>query len=142
MQPTTLHDDQFLQILWDDKSRIISIKWKEATASMTDENFKDELFLFAGYVEQKKAPGILVDICEFRHKMSPTVREWRVRNISSRYNAAGVQRFAFLLPRASQIPPMMNQSSPGEKFATQAFTDSDEAMNWLTAVQAQHSAAD
>ena len=141
MQPTELHDDKFLQILWDEHSRVIGIRWKEATASMSDENFKDELALFAGFVEQKKAPGILVDISDFRHKMSPAVQEWRVKNISCRYNAAGVQRFAFLLSSGSQIPPM-NQSSPGERFATRAFTDFDEAVKWLTEVQIQHSAAD
>jgi hypothetical protein len=142
MQPTELHHDKFLQILWNEKSQIIGIKWKATTASMTDENFKDELALFAAHVEQKKAPGILVDVCDFRHKMSPAVQEWRVKNISTRYNAAGVQRFAFLLPTGSQIPPMMNQSSAGEKFATRAFADFDSAVNWLTAGQIQHSAAD
>jgi hypothetical protein len=142
MQPTELHDDKFLQVLWDEHSRIIGIKWKEATSSMTDDHFKDELALFAAQVEQKKAPAILVDLCDFRHKMSPSVQEWRVKDISTRYNEAGVQRFAFLLPAGSQIPPTMNQGSPGEKFATRAFTDWESAVNWLSAGQVQHSAGD
>lgn len=141
MQPTELHDDTFLRILWDEHSRIIGIRWKEATSSMTDDDFKHELSLFAAHVEQKKAPGIVVDVSDFRGKPGPSVQEWRLKNISTRYNAAGVQRFAFLLPAGSQIPPMMNQSSPGEKYATRAFTDWESAKTWLTEGQAQRSAA-
>jgi hypothetical protein len=141
MNITQLHDDNFLKILWDESARIIGIDWKEVTSAMTDEQFKAELTLFARYVEQKKARGILVDVSHFRHKPAPDLQEWRVKNISNRYTAAGVQRFAFLLPAGSPIPPMMNQSSPGEKFATRAFNDLNEVKNWLTEAT-QQSAAD
>jgi hypothetical protein len=50
--------------------------------------------------------------------MGPDVRDWRIKNISSRYAAAGVMRFAFLFSPGSEIPPMMNQSAEGESFAT------------------------
>ena len=135
-QTTQLHDDNFLEILWDENKQIIEIDRKDSTSAMIDQQFKAELALFAGFVEQKKARGLLVDVSHFRHKMAPDVQEWRLKNISTRYSAAGVQRFAFLLPNGSQIPPMMNQSSPGEKFATRAFNDLNEAKNWLTEAQA------
>jgi hypothetical protein len=54
-----------------------------------------------------------------------------VKNISTRYAAAGVKRFAFLFPPGAQVPPMMNQSSPGESFETRAFNSVDEATKWL-----------
>jgi hypothetical protein len=54
-------------------SKIVGIDWKEGTSSMTDEDFKAELTLFAGHVEQKKARGILVDVSRFRHKPGPEV---------------------------------------------------------------------
>ena len=112
------YEDGFLKIFWDESTRIIGIDWKEATSSMTDEDFKKELALFAGHVEQKSARGIMVDVSHFRHKMGPGIQEWRVKNISNRYSEAGVKRFAFLLPKDSTIPPMMNQSSTGENFLT------------------------
>src|SRR6266516_1840283 len=71
MQSAQLHESIFLKILWDGKTRVIGIDWKEATSSMTDEDFKNELTLFADHVEQKRARGILVDISHFRHKMGP-----------------------------------------------------------------------
>jgi len=133
MKTAQIHEDTFLKILWDEKTWVIGIDWKEATASMTDEGFKKELTLFAGHVEQKRARGILVEVSNFRHKMGPGVQEWRVKNISSRYSAAGVRRFAFLFPKDAAIPAMMNQSAPGEGFLTRAFNDRDQAISWLTA---------
>lgn len=133
MKTQQLHEDTFLKILWDDQSRVIGIDWKEATSSMTDEDFKKELTLFADHVEAKKAHGILIDVARFRHKPGPDIEEWRVKNISGRYYAAGVRRFAFLFPESVPIPPMMNQSSPREKFATRAFNGAEEALAWLKA---------
>ena len=131
MQSTQLHDDDFFKVLWDENARIIGIDWKEATSAMTDEQFKAELTLFAGHVEQKKARGILVDVSRFRHKPSPEVLPWRVKNISNRYAAAGVKRQAFLFPKGAQLPPM--RSSPEEKFLTETFDDVQKAEAWLTA---------
>jgi len=133
MQAIELHDGTFLKILWDQEPRIIGIQWKAATAAMTDEDFKADLTLFAGHVENRKARGILVEVADFRHRPGPEVQPWRLKNISNRYNAAGVQRFAFLFPQGSQVPPMMNQSSEGESFLTRAFANREEAMAWLTA---------
>jgi len=133
MDTTPLHDDAFFRVRWDDKARVIGIEWKDATSSMTDEDFKSELQLFASLVEAKKAHGILVDVVHFRHKIGPGMQEWRVKNISSRYCAAGVQRFAFLLPAGAPVPPMMNQSAPGESFSTRGFNITEQAMAWLTA---------
>jgi hypothetical protein len=102
---------------------------------MTDEDFKSELQLFAGLVESKNAQGILVDVACFRHKIGPDVHEWRIKNISTRYSAAGVSRFAFLLPADAPVPPMMNQSSIGESFLTSGFNSAEQAMAWLTATR-------
>ena len=132
LEAKQLHDGPFLTILWDTPRRIIGIRWKPATAKMTDEDFKGALTLFADHVERIGAQGILVDVSDFHHRMGPGVQEWRVKNISSRYTAAGVRRFAFLFPSGAEIPPMMNQSAPGDSFLTRTFTIQEEAVAWLT----------
>src|SRR5258708_25443485 len=75
MKPAQLYEDKYLQILWDDQTRIISIDWKAATSAMTDEDFKMELTLFAKQVEERGAQN------SHRCKQisSPTGRgDWRV----------------------------------------------------------------
>ena len=99
---------------------------------MTDKDFKSELELFAGLVEAKKARSILVDVAHFRHNQGPGMQEWRLKNISLRYSAAGVRRFAFLLPKEAPVPPMMNRSSPGVDFLTRGFNSAEKVMAWLT----------
>jgi hypothetical protein len=133
MKPMLLHEDKYLQILWDAQTRIISIDWKESTFEMNDEDFKTELSRFAKQVEENRAPRILIDVSKFRHRPGEELGEWRRKNISTRYNAAGVQRFAFLLSPDSQISPTASQSSEGEQFLTQAFKDREEAIAWLKA---------
>ena len=132
MKTQQLHEDNFAKILWDDQSRVIRIDWKEATSSMTDAEFKKELSLFADHAEVKKAHGILVDVAGFRHKPGPEIQEWRIKNISGRYYAAGVRGFAFLFPESVATPPPM-KSSPGEKFETRVFNAAEEALAWLKA---------
>jgi hypothetical protein len=83
MNPVELYDDKFFKILWNEADRVIGIDWKETTASMTDEDFKGELELFVGRVEEKKARGIIIDVKHFRHKLGPGMQEWRVKNIST-----------------------------------------------------------
>jgi hypothetical protein len=131
MEPTQLHEDDFLTILWHDSTGIIAIDWKASTASMTDEDMKNELLVFAGRVEENRASGILVDVEKFRHRMGTEAQQWRVQNISPRYSAAGVKRFAFLFPPDAEIPAAMNQSAEGEAFLTRAFNSRQQAIAWL-----------
>ena len=130
MKTQQLHQNTFHNILWDDQSHVIRLDWKEGTSSMTGEDFKKELTFFADQVEAKKAHGILVDVSQFRHKPGPDIEEWRLKNISGRYDAAGVRRFAFLFPESVATPPAM-KSSPAEKFETRAFNNVEEALAWL-----------
>lgn len=132
MQAIEIRDGQYLKILWEGARGIIGIEWKESTAAMTDDDFKADLTLLADHVEEHKPRSILVDVAKFRHKMGPGMQEWRVKNISGRYFAAGVRRFAFLFPAGSPFPPAMNESAPDEKFVTRAFNDPEKAMTWLS----------
>ena len=131
MNSIELHEDNFLRILWDDQTQIIAIDWKESSATMTDDDMKSELAIFAGFVEEKQAPRILVDVTKFHFRLSPAMQEWRVKNISSRYNAAGVKRFAFVFPADTQVPPTMNQAVEGEDFMTRGFNGNDDAVRWF-----------
>ena len=126
-----LYEDQYMQIFWDEQTRLIGIDWKEATSTMTDENFKTELTLFAQQVEDKKASRILIDVSKFRHRPNEEVGKWRMQNISPRYNAAGVRRFAFVMP-ASFSGAGVQQAEGPAVFPTRWFVDRDEAIRWLT----------
>lgn len=130
---TQLQEDRFMRILWDEETRIIRIDWMEATSAMNDEEFKRALGWVAGHVTERKARGLLIDVRHFRHEMSAEVHQWRLRTISPRYNAAGLERLAFLFPNDADIPLMANQSAAGEGFATRGFNTQEHATAWLAA---------
>src|SRR5215510_14149493 len=60
LEAKQLHEGPFLTILWDTPRRIIGIRWKPATAKMTEEDFKGALTLFADHVERMSAHAIHV----------------------------------------------------------------------------------
>lgn len=49
MKMQQLHEDTFHNIPWNNESRVIGLDWKEGTSSMTGEDFKKELTLFADH---------------------------------------------------------------------------------------------
>ena len=56
MEAMELHDDLFMKIFWDEHTRIIGIDWKDATSSMTDEDFKAELTLSRRAASRRRRP--------------------------------------------------------------------------------------
>jgi len=133
MKSEQVHDDKYMNIFWNSGTRILRVDWKEGTGAMTTEDFKASLTQIAAQVESRRAAGLLVDVDKFRHRPEPEVHKWRVENISPRYDAAGLRRFAFLFPAGAQIPSAMNQSGSQEKFLTRAFDEVGRAESWLTA---------
>lgn len=119
---------------WEPTAGILAIVWKESTASMHDEEFRSALQAFAGAVEAQGAKRVLVDLRGFRHRPGEGIGPWREEQITPRYNAAGVQRFAYVLPKDQEpTPPDAEDrpASPGEAFPTRYFATDEAARTWL-----------
>jgi len=80
-------------ITFEEDAKILKLKWSPNTNMMNDQDFKDALVVFAGFVEPYGANGLLVDVQEFKFMkaMEPELTAWRIKNISTRYNKAGVE---------------------------------------------------
>jgi hypothetical protein len=124
-----IEDRTLMRLFWDADTRIMSMEWKDATSAMTDEDFKGVLTELAGWVEDKRPLGLLIDVRHFRHRPGPGILPWRLEHISPRYNAAGVTREAFVFPSESEAPPM--GSAEGEAFVTRSFNSRESAIAWL-----------
>ena len=57
MQPTQLHEDDFLRMLWDEELVVIGIDWKEATAAMTDNDFKAKFYTVRQLRRREESAG-------------------------------------------------------------------------------------
>jgi len=101
---------------------------------MDDDGFKATLQLLAGAGETTRPAYMLIDATEFRHRPGEGVMEWRDEHIIPRYDAAGVTKFAFLVPEgtpgtmeAGGAPAVEGPAS----FPTARFTSREAAYRWL-----------
>jgi hypothetical protein len=109
---------------------ILELRWMPSTASMTDGGFMATLCLFAWEAEKARPRGLLIDAVEFRHTFGPGTMAWRDANIIPRYGAAGVRRFAFVMPPG--FPQAGKEQVEGPAiFPTRWFVNREEAMRWL-----------
>jgi hypothetical protein len=113
---------------------ILELRW--LPSPMTDSAFKATLALFASEAEKLRPSFLLIDATDFRHSFGPGVMEWRNDAIIPRYGAAGVTKFAFLMPAG--FPGAME--SGGKEvidgpaiFPTAWFLDRQNAFKWLKA---------
>jgi hypothetical protein len=84
-----------------DHPDLLELRWLPSTSTMTDAGFMATLCLLVWEAEKARPRGILIDATEFRHKMGEGISAWRDAHIIPRYGAAGVRRFAFVLPPAA-----------------------------------------
>jgi len=113
-----------------DHGDVLELRWLPSTSTMTDGGFMATLCLFASEAEKRRPIGLLIDAVEFRHAFGPGVMEWRDAHIIPRYGAAGVRRFAFLMPAG--FPKAGTEAVEGPAvFPTRWFVDRREAFEWV-----------
>jgi hypothetical protein len=109
---------------------VLELRWLPATGQMTDGGVMATLCLLAWEAERARPAGLLVDAVEFHHGFGPALMQWRDAQVVPRYGAAGVLKFAFVMP--ARFPKAGTEETEGAAvFKTRWFTDRDEAMAWL-----------
>src|SRR5690348_11079905 len=76
----------------------LELRWFPSTREMTDDGFKETIQLQASEGERVRPANMFIDATEFFHQFGEGVMDWRDEHVIPRYNAAGVKRFAFLMP--------------------------------------------
>ncbi len=119
-------------ILSHPEAAFLELRWLATTATMTDGGFMATLCLFAWEAEKARPTSLLIDTTEFRHRFGEGVMAWRDAHIIPRYGAAGVRRFAFLMPAG--FPKAGAEEIEGPAiFPTRWFVSLDQAVEWLRA---------
>ncbi len=126
-----VYSDQWGEILDRPDDGCVEIRWFDSTEAMTGADFNDFLATYAGQVEACGRSGGLVNAVQFR--MDPTKMDpgWRDANIIPRYNAAGVKKFAFIMP-AGMLAIGADPAPEGPAdFPTAYFGRRAAALAWL-----------
>ena len=125
------HSDRWGDILDRPDDACVEIRWFDTTAAMTGGDFNRFLQTYAGVIETCGRPGALVDAVQFRMDMAKMSLGWRDQNIIPRYNAAGVRKFAFLMPEG--MPAIGHEPKPEgpANFPTGYFAARATALAWI-----------
>lgn len=125
-----LERDRYEQVSYDPVAGVLELQWFESTGEMTDEDFRRALERLAAHAEERRAANVLIDLTSFRHRPAPDFGAWRDANIIPRYNAAGIEKFAFLVPPgASSGEP---SPEPPGTFPTGYFESREAIAKWFT----------
>ena len=133
MTSEIVYEDKWGEIIDRPSSKLVEIRWYDTTAEMSGDEFNHWLSTYAGCVEVKKRPGCLVDSVQFKMPMDRMNSAWRDENIIPRYNAAGVAKFAFIMPAGMPlIGAEPAREGPGD-FPTGYFGERSTAVHWIEA---------
>ncbi len=110
---------------------VLEIRWLETSAEMTAADFNAWLARFAEEVERSTRRLALVDARSFRMPPGRMDPGWRDAHIIPRYVAAGMRRFAFVMP--AQMPLVGSPPAPEgpADFPTGYFGSREDALAWL-----------
>lgn len=129
--PKTLYEDDWGEVVDDPGADLIEIVWSETTAGMSSEEFNGWLDGFAGLIEKQGRHKVLVDSTLFLMDILLMDGPWRDANIIPRYNAAGVTKFAFLMPEGMPLVGAAPAPDGPADFPTAYFASRDDALAWL-----------
>jgi hypothetical protein len=128
---THVYEDRFGELIDHAGDGYLEIRWYDATEGMSADDFQSWVAAFAGEVERRRRPGILVDVTRFLMDQSHMDDRWWYEQIVPRYNAAGVEKFAFLaldgMPAIGSPPA----AAKGATFPTAYFARRQDALDWL-----------
>ena len=131
MTSEVAYEDKWGEIIDRPSSMLVEIRWYDTTAEMSGDEFNRWLSTYAGCVEERKRPGCLVDSVQFKMPMDRMNSAWRDENIIPRYNAAGVAKFAFIMPAGMPlIGSEPAREGPGD-FPTGYFSERSTAVHWI-----------
>ena len=131
--PEELFRDEFSTFTRDDQRRLVELRW--TNLAMSEQQFRDRISKLATLLEQARVPNVLVDMAVIAHTPSGDFEQWRQSQIIPRYNVAGVERFAFILPAG--VPGTVESGAKPAiegavaKFPTAYFATRDRALKWF-----------
>ncbi|MCB9756651.1 MAG: hypothetical protein H6713_42585 [Myxococcales bacterium] len=129
---TIIGEFPFQAIELDPGARVLTLRWRPSTATMSADEFREELLRFADATVEHRVQGALIDVRAFAHKPDSALAPWRAIHIIPRYNRAGIRRFAFL-KSGDGLPPSKPASRPPQPaYEERWFNDEALARNWLS----------
>lgn len=126
-----IEQSEYGKVRFDPERDVLELEWLESSEDMTDDDFKRSLERFAGHAEDHRPTNVIVDVTRFLHRPSEEFGAWRDATIIPRYNAAGIARFAFLVPSGGAEPSAEPAPEGPANFPTGYFESRQMIDDWF-----------
>ena len=130
----SLYRDRFAEYFRDSARGAIVQCWSDETTSMSEPQFRVGVERLAELIEREHLQNVLVDVIVMGYTPAADFEQWRQAHIIPRYNAAGVRKFAFVLPEGATgtvergaVPAVEGKAA----FPTGYFGSHERAFAWL-----------
>jgi hypothetical protein len=131
---TEIYRDQYSEYFDDPDHHVLELRWLDTTRMMSEAQFRAGLDRLATMLEERHTPNVIIDVVNFDHQSPDDFGAWREKNIIPRYNAAGVKKFAFVMPASSTYCTEMGVEPAVEgsaRFPTGYFRTPEHAIAWF-----------
>ena len=132
MSSQILFEDRWGEIIDRPQLGLVELRWYDSTVHMTSDEFSEWLSTYASCVEAKNRPGCLIDSVQFKMPFKKIDTYWRDENIIPRYNAAGVKKFAFLIPEGMPTIGADQMPAGPATYPTRYFYERAAATAWIS----------
>jgi len=128
-----LHTSEFLNIEFDDSLKMFKLTWKEKTASMSQDEFKEVMQIFASeFHRQSKLVLHLMQKMYF--VIPPDLQIWIDENINKKALMYGAEKAAFVVSpdifTQVSVEQVMEEIN-AKKLSTAYFANEEDALKWL-----------
>ena len=105
-------------------------RWKDITAKMTYQDFKDTLMNLAGYIVEYKSKKIIIDTMNFQFTLPDENLAFRNDEFYPRITKVGVTKQALVMPEA-YLSYVKDEVADTDVVHTRYFASEAEAKDWL-----------
>ncbi|HAI75349.1 MAG TPA: hypothetical protein DCM08_03805 [Microscillaceae bacterium] len=132
-------DSPFVEISFDKSQRKLLAVWKDQTATMSNDQYKELFEQIAGLLELHKPDHWLGDIRKFGFFVIPELQEWIATAIMPRFIQAGLKKMAMLasenfiaqLSIEQTTDEMEKNSQEASPLQVRYFDNDQAAQDWF-----------
>ncbi len=128
-----VYSDQWGDVVDRPEDDCVEIRWFDTTSQMDGNDFSEFLTRYVEQFEQSNCNNGMIDAVQFKMDFAKMNMGWRDIHIVPRYNAAGMKKFAFVMPQGMPAIGKAPVNEGPANFPTAYFATRAEAVAWLKA---------
>lgn len=134
MMKTEIFKTTYATYFLHEEPHILEQSWTNEEGSMTEEDYKKDMWNYLKFVKEKSFPLALIDLRKFFFSITPELQVWVDKNITAAA-IENIKKAAFLMPadfiERISVELTMDETEAKKGGMIAYFDDRKEAITWL-----------